>query len=165
MTASISLRISYYTNISHFFAKVNKKTKIFPFSQNFFQKAIDKRIFFCYNYIRCNQTTFAAMAQQVEHVLGKDEVTGSNPVSSSRKGLYLRKVLFPFVFRIKSSKAIPRFFCPHNLGQFNRGIAFFFTLFRAASQPKPLKSVKARAAHSRLRTSFLSRYAKRCRVP
>ena len=25
----------------------------------------------------------AAMAQQVEHVLGKDEVTGSNPVSSS----------------------------------------------------------------------------------
>ena len=28
---------------------------------------------------------FAAMAQQAEHVLGKDEVTGSNPVSSSRK--------------------------------------------------------------------------------
>lgn len=27
------------------------------------------------------------MAQQVEHVLGKDEVTGSNPVSSSIKGL------------------------------------------------------------------------------
>ncbi len=26
------------------------------------------------------------MAQQVEHVLGKDEVTGSNPVSSSIKG-------------------------------------------------------------------------------
>ena len=25
------------------------------------------------------------MAQQVEHVLGKDEVTGSNPVSSSRR--------------------------------------------------------------------------------
>ena len=25
------------------------------------------------------------MAQQVEHVLGKDEVTGSNPVSSSMK--------------------------------------------------------------------------------
>ncbi len=25
------------------------------------------------------------MAQQVEHVLGKDEVTGSNPVSSSKK--------------------------------------------------------------------------------
>ena len=26
------------------------------------------------------------MAQQVEHVLGKDEVTGSNPVSSSIYG-------------------------------------------------------------------------------
>ncbi len=25
------------------------------------------------------------MAQEVEHILGKDEVTGSNPVSSSRK--------------------------------------------------------------------------------
>ena len=29
------------------------------------------------------KTQYAAMAQQVEHVLGKDEVTGSNPVSSS----------------------------------------------------------------------------------
>ncbi len=36
------------------------------------------------------------MAQQVEHVLGKDEVTGSNPVSSStitllskQKGFFL----------------------------------------------------------------------------
>ncbi len=28
---------------------------------------------------------YAAMAQQVEHVLGKDEVTGPNPVSSSKK--------------------------------------------------------------------------------
>lgn len=28
------------------------------------------------------------MAQQVEHVLGKDEVTGSSPVSSSIKGTY-----------------------------------------------------------------------------
>ena len=27
---------------------------------------------------------YAAMAQQVEHVLGKDEVTGSSPVSSSK---------------------------------------------------------------------------------
>ena len=25
------------------------------------------------------------MAQQVEHILGKDEVVGSNPISSSRK--------------------------------------------------------------------------------
>lgn len=29
-------------------------------------------------------TEFADMAQEVEHVLGKDEVTGSNPVSSSK---------------------------------------------------------------------------------
>ena len=28
---------------------------------------------------------YATMAQQVEHVLGKDGVTGSNPVSSSKK--------------------------------------------------------------------------------
>ena len=29
------------------------------------------------------------MAQSVEHVLGKDEVTGSNPViSSTKKGLF-----------------------------------------------------------------------------
>ena len=31
------------------------------------------------------KSLYAAMAQQVEHVLGKDEVTGSNPVSSSIK--------------------------------------------------------------------------------
>ena len=29
------------------------------------------------------ESDHAAMAQEVEHVLGKDEVTGSNPVSSS----------------------------------------------------------------------------------
>ncbi len=35
------------------------------------------------------------MAQQVEHVLGKDEVTGSNPVISSRIGTFgLRMFLF-----------------------------------------------------------------------
>ena len=32
------------------------------------------------------KSQYAAMAQQVEHVLGKDEVTGSNPVSSSIYG-------------------------------------------------------------------------------
>ena len=40
----------------------------------------------------------AAMAQQVEHVLGKDEVTGSNPVSSSikeRKRKCLRSFFIP----------------------------------------------------------------------
>ncbi len=36
----------------------------------------------------------AAMAQLVEHVLGKDEVTGSNPVSSSKKERSENFVLF-----------------------------------------------------------------------
>ena len=36
------------------------------------------------------------MAQVVEHVLGKDEVTGSSPVSSSKKGLSILIVLFLF---------------------------------------------------------------------
>ena len=31
------------------------------------------------------KTSYAAMAQQVEHVLGKDEVPGSNPGISSKK--------------------------------------------------------------------------------
>lgn len=35
---------------------------------------------------RARNRANAAMAQQVEHVLGKDEVTGSNPVSSSTYG-------------------------------------------------------------------------------
>ncbi len=34
------------------------------------------------------------MAQQVEHVLGKDEVTGSNPVSSSKKNHQIWWFLF-----------------------------------------------------------------------
>ena len=34
------------------------------------------------------------MAQQVEHVLGKDEVTGSSPVSSSIKTLFGKRVSF-----------------------------------------------------------------------
>ena len=34
------------------------------------------------------------MAQQVEHVLGKDGVTGSNPVSSSKKGTVYMAVPF-----------------------------------------------------------------------
>ncbi len=31
------------------------------------------------------------MAQQVEHILGKDEVVGSNPISSSRNGRFQKK--------------------------------------------------------------------------
>ena len=36
------------------------------------------------------------MAQQVEHVLGKDGVTGSNPVSSSKKALLTMGSVFCF---------------------------------------------------------------------
>ena len=32
----------------------------------------------------CKTIIFATMAQEVEHFLGKEEVTGSNPVSSSK---------------------------------------------------------------------------------
>ncbi len=36
----------------------------------------------------------AVMAQQAEHVLGKDEVTGSNPVNSSKKKSKSKDLLF-----------------------------------------------------------------------
>ena len=36
------------------------------------------------------------MAQSVEHVLGKDEVTGPSPVISSKKGI--QQIGFLFVF-------------------------------------------------------------------
>ena len=46
------------------------------------------------------------MAQQVEHVLGKDGVTGSNPVSSStKKRISDWKSFFHFAYLI-SSKVI-----------------------------------------------------------
>ena len=42
------------------------------------------------------------MAQQVEHILGKDEVTGSNPVISSieKKSHFVRLFLFFIVVQI-----------------------------------------------------------------
>ena len=45
------------------------------------------------------------MAQMVEHILGKDEVTGSIPVSSSKNK---RDYIVPFVFGIILAKS-PRF--------------------------------------------------------
>ena len=33
------------------------------------------------------KTKYAAVAQSVEHILGKDEVGGSSPLSSSKKGV------------------------------------------------------------------------------
>ena len=47
----------------------------------------------------------AAMAQLVEHILGKDEVPGSNPGSSSKKALLIRGVLFWCYPRIRSVRA------------------------------------------------------------
>ena len=41
--------------------------------------------------------SYAAMAQQVEHVLGKDEVTSSNLVSSSINGIPFRVSHFSIV--------------------------------------------------------------------
>ena len=45
---------------------------------------LDKSRGLLYNNFRC-KTEYAAMAQVVEHILGKDEVTSSNLVSSSKK--------------------------------------------------------------------------------
>ena len=40
------------------------------------------------------------MAQQVEHILGKDEVVGSNPISSSKKRRTSFEVRRFFIFMI-----------------------------------------------------------------
>ena len=49
---------------------------------------------------------FATMAQQVEHVLGKDEVTGSNPVSSSTNTADLFCGVFCLCFADIPSRAL-----------------------------------------------------------
>ena len=56
------------------------------------------------------------MAQQVEHVLGKDEVTGSNPVSSSKK--YGTVLTVPYFLKCDlgltkdfSMIGLPKIFC------------------------------------------------------
>ena len=53
---------------------------------------------------------YAAMAQVVEHVLGKDEVTSSNLVSSSKKDRLAEKPVFLFaVFLCFRVRNIPAF--------------------------------------------------------
>ena len=54
---------------------------------SFLLKPIDKRKIICYNNqaSRGNILVYAAMAQLVEHILGKDEVPSSNLGSSSRQ--------------------------------------------------------------------------------
>ena len=52
------------------------------------QKVLDKCVRSGYNTTRNTANwpgIYADMAQVAEHVLGKDEVTGSNPVISSKK--------------------------------------------------------------------------------
>ena len=52
----------------------------------YFLKNLDKHKYICYNYLRPARVgQNAAMAQLVEHILGKDEVPGSNPGSSSKQ--------------------------------------------------------------------------------
>ena len=46
---------------------------------------------------------FAAMAQMVEHILGKDEVTGSIPVSSSKNPVLVRGRDFTFLLFSKDT--------------------------------------------------------------
>lgn len=55
-------------------------------------------------------TEFADMAQEVEHVLGKDEVTSSNLVSSSKKS-----ALNPIISGFKALFLFPSTFCYSSL--------------------------------------------------
>ena len=64
---------------------------------NKFKKLLDKALFFCYNYF-----ANATMAQLVEHILGKDEVIGSIPISSSK---CLTRASGVFVFKKKTRRS------------------------------------------------------------
>ena len=66
--------------------------------QNYFKFDIDKALLLGYNIKAVKQR--ADIAQSVECILGKDEVTGSNPVISSNKELQL-KVCSSFCFYMK----------------------------------------------------------------
>ena len=60
------------------------------------------------------------MAQQVEHVLGKDGVTGSNPVSSSkntRMGVFC--YIFRFLHNVETTKKLGNIFA--TLGNMKKG--------------------------------------------
>ena len=53
----------------------------------FCKKRLDKLRALLYNNICC-KTEYAAMAQVVEHILGKDEVPGSSPGISSKNPVH-----------------------------------------------------------------------------
>ena len=64
-----------------------KKQIFFGSILGYFVFSLDKRHKFCYNNFRCD----ASVAQLVERILGKDEVTGSIPVRSSTNKIRSRK--------------------------------------------------------------------------
>ncbi len=68
-----------------------KKREKYKKLQNLRKIHLDKQKNLCYN----NNRSYAAMAQLVEHILGKDEVISSNLISSS-KGVFNRGRLFVF---------------------------------------------------------------------
>ena len=62
---------------------------IFTFKKH---KTLDNKRSYMYN--NCAIKYCAAMAQSVERILGKDEVTGSIPVSSSKKSVHASVRIF-----------------------------------------------------------------------
>ena len=70
---------------------------IFTFKKH---KTLDNKCSYMYN--NCAIKYCAAMAQSVERILGKDEVTGSIPVSSSKKSVHASVRIF-YLFTITSS--------------------------------------------------------------
>ena len=83
-----------------------KKPKIFQKSQKTFRKTIDKCVLLWYNIIRAVRD--AAMAQLVEHMLGKHEVISSTLISSSNTQP-LNLLIQGFIFIKLLTNAVP--FC------------------------------------------------------
>ena len=92
---------------------------------SFFKKCIDKRKIICYNNqaSRGNILVYAAMAQLVEHILGKDEVPSSNLGSSSRQPR--REIFGALAF----SRGFQAFF---------KGVPFYFGVVRSR-HPTPYR--------------------------
>ena len=97
------------------------------------KKCIDKFFLICYNIVRHEETFswYAAMAQLVEHILGKDEVPGPNPGSSSRQP---RRFAF-------GALVLFRHFCAlHSFCSFPKGLSGAVTLaLRACSRRLPVR--------------------------
>ncbi len=104
-------------------------------------------------------TEFADMAQEVEHVLGKDEVTSSNLVISSKKTaayaavLLFSLVVFFFTFSDLSEKFLKYQKTPV------RGVRFHFILRLRCTNNRFKKADKLR---QRSRRRDLSKYPHPC---